>query len=139
MRDLRHADVGIGEQRLGGLVSFGGRSSVRPERVERRRDLLGCTPGSGCARIPPKRQAFQKTSRPSAVGGATAKSLRAIATVFSLTRNGYVLPPFTTPSTRRSRLGTNTPLVVVGDLPFRRPGDRELLLSGLRLAAGEEG
>jgi hypothetical protein len=40
MRDLRHGDVGIGEQRLGGLdvsVSFGGRSSVRPERAERTR------------------------------------------------------------------------------------------------------
>jgi TolB-like protein/class 3 adenylate cyclase len=35
------------------------------------------------------------------------------------------------------RLRTITPLVVPGDLPFRNPEDRELLLSGLRLAMGE--
>ena len=36
------------------------------------------------------------------------------------------------------RLRTITPLVLPSDLPFRKPEDRELLLSGLRLAAGEE-
>jgi hypothetical protein len=35
------------------------------------------------------------------------------------------------------RLRAITPLVVPSDLPFRNPEDRELLLSGLRLAAGE--
>jgi hypothetical protein len=37
-----------------------------------------------------------------------------------------------------ARLRTITPLVVRSDLPFRNPDDRELFLSGLRLAAGEE-
>jgi adenylate cyclase len=36
-----------------------------------------------------------------------------------------------------SRLRTITPLVVPSDLPWRNPEDRELFLSGLRLAAGE--
>jgi TolB-like protein/class 3 adenylate cyclase len=35
------------------------------------------------------------------------------------------------------QLRTITPLVVPSDLPFRSPEDRELYLSGLRLAAGE--
>jgi len=35
------------------------------------------------------------------------------------------------------RLRAVTPLVVLSDLPFRNPEDRELALSGLRLAAGE--
>jgi TolB-like protein len=37
-----------------------------------------------------------------------------------------------------ARLRTITPLVVPNDLPWRNPEDRELFLSGLRLAAGEE-
>ena len=37
-----------------------------------------------------------------------------------------------------AQLRTITPLVVPSDLPLRNPEDRELLLSGLRLAAGEE-
>ena len=37
-----------------------------------------------------------------------------------------------------ARLRAITPLVVPSDLPFRNPEDRELLLSGLRLAMGEE-
>jgi adenylate cyclase len=36
-----------------------------------------------------------------------------------------------------ARLRAITPLVMFPDLPFRRPEDRELLLSGLRLAMGE--
>ena len=36
-----------------------------------------------------------------------------------------------------ARLRTITPLVVPGDLLFRDPEDRELFLSGLRLAMGE--
>jgi adenylate cyclase len=36
-----------------------------------------------------------------------------------------------------ARLRVITPLVVPSDLPYRNPEDRELLLSGLRLAAGE--
>ncbi len=36
-----------------------------------------------------------------------------------------------------ARLRTITPLVVPSDLPWRNPEDRELFLSGLRLAAGE--
>jgi adenylate cyclase len=36
-----------------------------------------------------------------------------------------------------TRLRAITPLVVSNDLPFRRSADRELFLSGLRLAAGE--
>jgi adenylate cyclase len=36
-----------------------------------------------------------------------------------------------------ARLRAITPLVVPNELPFRNPGHRELLLSGLRLAAGE--
>ena len=35
------------------------------------------------------------------------------------------------------RLRTITPLVLPSDLPFRKPEDRGLLLSGLRLAMGE--
>ena len=35
-----------------------------------------------------------------------------------------------------ARLRTITPLVLPRDLPFRKPEDRELLLSGLRLAMG---
>ena len=35
------------------------------------------------------------------------------------------------------RLRTITPQVMPNDLPFRNPEDRELFLSGLRLAAGE--
>ena len=38
-----------------------------------------------------------------------------------------------------ARLRAITPLVVPSDLPFRNPEDRELLLSGLRLAMGETG
>jgi TolB-like protein/class 3 adenylate cyclase len=38
-----------------------------------------------------------------------------------------------------SRLRAITPLVVPSDLPWRSPEDRELFLSGLRLAAGEGG
>ena len=38
-----------------------------------------------------------------------------------------------------ARLRAITPLVVPSDLPFRNPEDRELFLSGLRLAAGETG
>ena len=37
-----------------------------------------------------------------------------------------------------ARLRAITPLLVSSDLPCRNPEDRELLLSGLRLAAGEE-
>jgi hypothetical protein len=37
-----------------------------------------------------------------------------------------------------ARLRAITPLLVPSDLPRRNPEDRELLLSGLRLAAGEE-
>ena len=36
-----------------------------------------------------------------------------------------------------ARLRAITPLVVPSDLPWRKPKDRELLLSGLRLAMGE--
>jgi len=36
-----------------------------------------------------------------------------------------------------ARLRTITPLVAPSDLPWRNPEDRELILSGLRLAAGE--
>ena len=36
-----------------------------------------------------------------------------------------------------AQLRAITPLLVPTDLPFRNPEDRELLLSGLRLAAGE--
>ena len=36
-----------------------------------------------------------------------------------------------------ARLRAITPLVTPNDLPFRNPEDRELYLSGLRLAAGE--
>jgi hypothetical protein len=36
-----------------------------------------------------------------------------------------------------AKLRTITPLVVPSYLPFRNPEDRELYLSGLRLAAGE--
>jgi adenylate cyclase len=36
------------------------------------------------------------------------------------------------------RLGTVTPVVVPSVTPYRNPADRELFLSGLRLAAGEE-
>jgi tetratricopeptide (TPR) repeat protein len=36
-----------------------------------------------------------------------------------------------------ARLRVISPLIMPGDLPFRSPEDRELLLSGLRLAAGE--
>jgi len=36
-----------------------------------------------------------------------------------------------------ARLRAVTPLVVASDLPLRKPEDRELFLSGLRLAAGE--
>ena len=38
-----------------------------------------------------------------------------------------------------ARLRAITPLVVPSDLPLRNPEDRELFLSGLRLAAGEAG
>ena len=37
-----------------------------------------------------------------------------------------------------ARLRAITPLVMPRELPFRNPDDRELLLSGLRLAAGEK-
>jgi len=37
-----------------------------------------------------------------------------------------------------AQLRAITPLLVPNDLPFRNPEDRELFLSGLRLAAGEE-
>ena len=36
-----------------------------------------------------------------------------------------------------ARLRAITPLVVPSDLPLHNPEDRELFLSGLRLAAGE--
>jgi hypothetical protein len=36
-----------------------------------------------------------------------------------------------------TRLRALSPLVMPSDLPFRNPEDRELLLSGLRLATGE--
>jgi hypothetical protein len=36
-----------------------------------------------------------------------------------------------------ARLRAITPMVVPSGLPYRKPEDRELLLSGLRLAAGE--
>jgi hypothetical protein len=36
-----------------------------------------------------------------------------------------------------AKLRAITPLVVPSDLPYRNPEDRELFLSGLRLAAGE--
>ena len=36
-----------------------------------------------------------------------------------------------------ARLRAITPRVVPSDLPWRNPEDRELFLSGLRLAAGE--
>ena len=37
-----------------------------------------------------------------------------------------------------ARLRALTPQLVPSDLPWRNPEDRELLLSGLRLAAGED-
>jgi adenylate cyclase len=36
-----------------------------------------------------------------------------------------------------AKLRVNTPLVLPSDIPWRNPDDRELLLSGLRLASGE--
>jgi pentatricopeptide repeat protein len=36
-----------------------------------------------------------------------------------------------------ARLRATTPLIVPSDLPLRNPEDRDLFLSGLRLAAGE--
>jgi hypothetical protein len=36
-----------------------------------------------------------------------------------------------------ARLRAITPQIVPSELPWRNPKDRELLLSGLRLAAGE--
>jgi tetratricopeptide (TPR) repeat protein len=36
-----------------------------------------------------------------------------------------------------AQLSTVTPVVIPSEVPFRRPDDRELFLSGLRLAAGE--
>jgi hypothetical protein len=36
-----------------------------------------------------------------------------------------------------AQLRALTPLVVPSDLPYRNPEDRELLLSGLRLAIGD--
>jgi adenylate cyclase len=36
-----------------------------------------------------------------------------------------------------ARLRAITPQIVPSDLPWRNPEDRELFLSGLRLAAGE--
>jgi adenylate cyclase len=36
-----------------------------------------------------------------------------------------------------ARLRAITPVLVPSDLPFRNPEDRELYLSGLRLAAGD--
>ena len=36
-----------------------------------------------------------------------------------------------------ARLRAITPMIVPGELPYRKPEDRELFLSGLRLAAGE--
>jgi len=49
VRDLRHADVGIGEHRLGGLdvvvrQSFGGRPPVRPARPRGGEARLGTLP-----------------------------------------------------------------------------------------------
>ena len=38
-----------------------------------------------------------------------------------------------------AQLRAITPLIVPGDLPWHTPEDRELLLSGLRLAVGEVG
>jgi hypothetical protein len=38
-----------------------------------------------------------------------------------------------------AQLRTMTPLVVPNDVPYRRPEDRELFLSGLRLAIGDAG
>jgi len=38
-----------------------------------------------------------------------------------------------------ARLRAITPQVVPSDLPYRNPEDRELFLSGLRLAMGEAG
>ena len=38
-----------------------------------------------------------------------------------------------------ARLRAITPLVVPSDLPWRNPEDRDLFLSGLRLATGEAG
>ena len=38
-----------------------------------------------------------------------------------------------------ARMRAITPLIGPSDLPFGNPADRELLLSGLRLAAGEAG
>jgi adenylate cyclase len=38
-----------------------------------------------------------------------------------------------------ARLRAITPVLVPSDLPFRNPQDRELYLSGLRLAAAEVG
>jgi hypothetical protein len=37
-----------------------------------------------------------------------------------------------------AKLRAITPVVVPSNVPFRKPEDRELYLSGLRLAAGEE-
>jgi hypothetical protein len=37
-----------------------------------------------------------------------------------------------------AKLRAITPVVVPSNIPFRNPKDRELNLSGLRLAAGEE-
>jgi len=37
-----------------------------------------------------------------------------------------------------ARLRAVTPLVMPSEVPYRNPADRELFLSGLRLAAGEE-
>jgi len=41
------------------------------------------------------------------------------------------------PGNRLARLRAITPRIVPRDLPWRNPEDRELFLSGLRLAVGE--
>jgi hypothetical protein len=63
VRDLRHADVGIGEHRLGGLdvvvrQSFGGRPPVRPARPRGGEARLGTLPDQAAfefRRYPTKR------------------------------------------------------------------------------------
>ena len=75
VRDLSHADVRIGQHRLGGLdvvVREFRRTASRAANAPRR-GPLGCARGSSCARIPLMRQTCE---RPAAPARSSCRGLR---------------------------------------------------------------
>jgi hypothetical protein len=111
--DLGHANVGIGEHRLGALDVVVGefrRPASGSARVARRRGRLGCVRGLGCARIPPAHQTCEKPAAPA------RSSCRGLRTLIRCAGQRIASP-----------LGARSGAPTTGNQHYRGPQPRHLM------------